>query len=440
MELILTHAQADFDAFSSMLCAQRLFPEAIPVLPSTSIYKLREVLSLYRDIVDFRSSGYLKKLKKPDLKRIIVVDTKKRGKLKEFDPWIMQAGRRLMIFDHHPPTSDDLTRGILEQYAYGANTTGLFFKLRECNLHLTPEEASIALLGIYADTGNLTYPSTTAEDAEAVSELLRLGADLQTVNHYLRPFYDPAQRFVFREMLSSLKEIDMDGYNVVLVKQELEEPVQGLSTLLANASDMVGADAILGVFSSKTKPGVQLIIQSLVPEINAFEIIDHFDGGGHAGAAATFLPKANVDAVADTLITLLTEVPLPSTRVKDIMTQPVFTLPPDLSLQDAAAALSRKGIHGAPVLDESGKMVGVISLRDVEKAALHNLLHAPASGFMAHKVVTIEPDAPLITARKLISSRDIGRLPVVEDGRLVGIISRADILKNGNDTLTIQDN
>jgi len=273
-----------------------------------------------------------------------------------------------------------------------------------------------------------------------VSELLRMGADLKTVNHYLRPFYDLAQRFVFREMLSSLKEMDMDGYNVVLVKQELEEPVQGLSVLLANASDMVGADAILGVFSSKTKPGVQLIIQSLVPEINAFEIIDHFDGGGHAGAAATFLPKANVDAVADTLITLLTEVPLPSTRVKDIMTQPVFTLPPDLSLQDAAAALSRKGIHGAPVLDESGKMVGVISLRDVEKAALHNLLHAPASGFMAHKVVTIEPDAPLITARKLISSRDIGRLPVVEDGRLVGIISRADILKNGNDTLASQDN
>jgi tRNA nucleotidyltransferase (CCA-adding enzyme) len=436
MELILTHTRADFDAFSSMLCAARLFPEAIPILPSTSVFKLREVLSLYRDIADFQYSGYLKKLKKYDIERVIVVDTKKHGKLKEFESCLNKAGRHILIFDHHPPTSDDLTLGLLEQYPYGANTTGLFFKLREEKIQLTPEEATIALLGIYADTGNLTYPGTTAADAEAVSELLRQGADLQTVNHYLRPFYDPTQRSVFREMLSSLQEMDMDGYNVVLVKQELDEPVQGLSALLANASDMVGADAIVGVFCSKKKPGVQLIIQSLVSEIHAVEIISHFEGGGHPGAAAAFLPQGDMETVAETLVGLLTEVPLPSTRVKDIMTRSVFTLTPDLSVREAAAALTEKGIHGAPVLNEAGDLVGVLSLRDAEKAALNNLLHAPTTGFMSHKVTTIGPEAPLITAKKLISSRDIGRLPVMEDGRLVGIISRADILKMANGSLS----
>ena len=82
MDLIVTHLRTDFDAFASMLIAGRLFPGAIPVLPSTTIYKLREVLSLYRDVADFKNIRYLNKLKKPSIDQVIVVDTKKRGMLK----------------------------------------------------------------------------------------------------------------------------------------------------------------------------------------------------------------------------------------------------------------------------------------------------------------------------------------------------------------------
>ena len=88
MDLIITHIRTDFDAFASMLLAGRLFPEAIPVLPSTTIYKLREVLSLYRDVADFKNIRYLNKLKKPSIGQVIVVDTKKKGMLKEFIPYL----------------------------------------------------------------------------------------------------------------------------------------------------------------------------------------------------------------------------------------------------------------------------------------------------------------------------------------------------------------
>jgi tRNA nucleotidyltransferase (CCA-adding enzyme) len=428
LDLIITHAGADFDAFASMLLASRLFPQAMPILPGTTIFRLRELISLYRDTADFRTAAYLNKRKKLVPGRIVVVDTKKRVQISEFAPWLEKSSEAL-VFDHHPPTSDDYTNCTVEHFPYGANATGLYFKLAGEGLTLTPQEATIVLLGIYADTGNLTYPGTTAEDALAVSDLLRLKADLSVVNHYLRPYFDPAQLMVFREMLTGAREFDMEGYKVVLIKQRLQKVTQGLSGLVSQAGDMMGADAIFGVFAAEDKPGVQIILQSLVPEIDAGQMAGHFDGGGHPGAAAAFLPKAGMDGVADTLMTLLTEAPLPLTKVRDRMSTGLYLLAPNLSVAEAVRRLMDQGISGAPVVNGQAELVGVFSRRDVEKARLANLMHAPISAFMScHKLQTVTPDTPIVTAKKIISLNDVGRLPVLEGARLVGIISRSDIL------------
>ena len=438
MDLIVPHVRTDFDAFASMLCAAKLYPDAVPIVPSNIIYRLKEVLSLYRNVADFKNVKYVKKIKDQDIDSIIVVDTKKRGQLKEFEACLGRA-QKTIIFDHHPPTADDVitTGGAVVQYPYGANTTGLFLRLLDQGITLEPQEATILLLGIYADTGNLTYPGTTPADAAAVSELLRLKADLSTVNHYLRPHFDPGQLMVFRDLLSEAVEYNLEGYKVVLVKKVLDRPQPGLSYLIGQVSDMVGADAILGLFATESKPGVQIIIQSLVPEIDAAEITGHFSGGGHPGAAAALLPVADLDGVHDTLMTLLTEAPLPTQKVRDLMTREVFTVPPDLPLTETAKLLVEKGVGGAPVRNEAGKMIGVISLRDVEKARVQDRLNVPTKAFMAHKVLTLSPDDPLIIAKKLISHRDIGHIPVMENSTLVGIISRTDILGALNNKTTI---
>ena len=428
MEIIIPHQRADFDAFASMLLASKMFPEAVPILSNTLVVKLNEFLSLYRDVADFQRIKYLKK-RKARVDHVIVVDTKKKGQLRDFENYM--AGAELTIYDHHPPTSDDLHTENLELFPYGANTTGLLLKLLGRGLHFSPLEATVALLGIYADTGNLTYPATTAEDAQAVSELLRLGADLATVNQYLRPHFDLSQRYVFREMLSSAREYDMEGYNVVLVKLLLQRPLEGISVLVSQAGDMVGADAILGVFAAESRPGVQIIVQSHIPEIDAGEIATHFSGGGHAGAAAAFLPKADLEGVADTLMTLLTEAPLPTTKVGDLMSRDVLTVTPDTPLAASAELMRDKGVRGAPVVNDRGFVVGVISMRDVEKASIHGLLQAaPTSAFMSEKVTTLSPDTPLVAAKKVITTRNIGHLPITDDGLLVGIVSRTDILNN----------
>ena len=431
MDLIVTHNRADFDAFASMLLASRLFPEAQPVLPGTLIYKLREFISLYRDVADFPNIRQIKKRKNLAVDRVIVVDTRKSGQLLEFKRYL-ESALEVLIFDHHPATAFDIDidLGTVEEFGYGANSTGLYFKLIETGQTLSPMESTIVLLGIYADTGNLTFPGTTADDVLAASLLMRSGADLQTVNHYLRPYFDPAQRLVFREILTSHQELLLEGYKIVFIKQRLDNIMQGISTLISQAADMLGADAILGIFATNGKPGVQIIIQSLIPEINAAELSAVFEGGGHPGAAAAFLPKADLDGVAETLLTLLTEAPLPTAKVRDHMSIHIRTVPAEMPLHETARRFEEHNIRGAPVVDDRGSVIGIISSRDIEKARQQDMLHARTSGFMSKKVITLSPDTPLVSARKLIASQNIGHVPIMEGEHLVGIISRTDILQS----------
>ncbi len=440
MDLILSHHRTDFDAFASMLLAQKLFPQARPFLPGTVIYKLREFISLFRNTADFPDVSKLRKIKGLEIGTAVVVDTRKRHQVKDFAPFLNQA-KRVVVFDHHPPTADDLDAYEVEIYSFGANTTGLARKLERDagTLDLTPVEATIVLLGIYADTGNLTYPGTTAEDALVVARMLQMGADLQTVNEYLRPYFDPAQRFVFRDMLHSAREIDIEGYKIVLTLQRLAKPIQGLSILVAQAGDMLGADAILGVFGAEDREGVQLVLQSHMPEINVAELAHRFGGGGHPGAAAANIPQAGLEETAESLLAFMTEAPWPTTKVRDRMTLEVVTLPPDISLSECADRMNRRGVGGAPVVDDGGRMVGVISMRDVEEAGQKGLLHIPIKGFMKHKVITVQPEDPLVSARKIISSHNVGHLPVVSNGSLVGILSRSDVLRsNGRDARPVE--
>ena len=81
-----------------------------------------------------------------------------------------------------------------------------------------------------------------------------------------------------------------------------------------------------------------------------------------------------------------------------------------------------------PVICDT-EVIGMISRRDVDKARLHHLVHAPVKGFMNVNVVSIAPDESVRDVQALMVKHDIGRLPVIENGNLIGIVSRSDILR-----------
>jgi len=108
---------------------------------------------------------------------------------------------------------------------------------------------------------------------------------------------------------------------------------------------------------------------------------------------------------------------------RDIMTRNVFTTTPQTTIRDAARILAEQHISGLPVVDESGKIIGMVTEADI--------ISKPGkivADIMTKDVIAVKEDTPVEEIASLLSKRKIKRVPVVNEGRIVGIISRADIV------------
>lgn len=108
------------------------------------------------------------------------------------------------------------------------------------------------------------------------------------------------------------------------------------------------------------------------------------------------------------------------------MSSPVHTVTPDTSLRELANQLSTWGHTGACVVRD-GSVVSVISRTDLSRAQLRGQLHLKVRSAMSQRLVTTPADASLERMLELLERHDIGRLPVMEDGRLLGIVTRSDV-------------
>jgi CBS domain-containing protein len=119
--------------------------------------------------------------------------------------------------------------------------------------------------------------------------------------------------------------------------------------------------------------------------------------------------------------------------VGDFMTTDLWILAPDVNIYEAVDFLIKHGISGAPVVDGQGKLAGVITEKDclslLAKGANHQRPDGTVEEFMTREVHTIPPRMDIYFAAGLFLAKPYRRFPVVEGERLVGIISRRDVLK-----------
>lgn len=124
---------------------------------------------------------------------------------------------------------------------------------------------------------------------------------------------------------------------------------------------------------------------------------------------------------------------LRSVFVKDHMSQSVVTLDPDMEILRAAHELVSNDISGAPVLDKHGRLIGVLSERDCMQVAMQGHYHGTPAGqvkdYMSENPQWVGPEQSILTLADLFITGRFHRYPVVDNGRLVGIISRRDVMK-----------
>jgi CBS domain-containing protein len=112
---------------------------------------------------------------------------------------------------------------------------------------------------------------------------------------------------------------------------------------------------------------------------------------------------------------------------QDIMTHKVCTIRSEASAQEAAQLLDQKRISGLPVVNEDDDIIGIITEADIISKVDREGLHV--SDIMSHEIISVNEETPVSEIALLLTQRKIKRVPVVQDGKLVGIVSRADIVR-----------
>ncbi|WP_293368647.1 CBS domain-containing protein [Nevskia sp.] len=124
---------------------------------------------------------------------------------------------------------------------------------------------------------------------------------------------------------------------------------------------------------------------------------------------------------------------LDSVKVRDYMTTKLVTFRPDMEVMHAVHTLVEKGISGAPVVDAKGNLLGVLSQRDCLEVALtaaqDSCIAGPVAQYMSEKPVTVDPETNLTQLATMFCTAPFRRYPVIENGQLVGQISRSDVLR-----------
>jgi CBS domain-containing protein len=110
----------------------------------------------------------------------------------------------------------------------------------------------------------------------------------------------------------------------------------------------------------------------------------------------------------------------------EIMTCKVSTIHPEASVQEAAHLLSRERISGAPVVNVDGMIIGIVTEADIIGKVDREGLHV--ADIMSREIIAVTEDTPVNAIAMLLAERKIKRVPVVRSGKLVGIVSRADIV------------
>ncbi|MBT3321852.1 MAG: CBS domain-containing protein [Anaerolineae bacterium] len=442
MQIILTHERADFDALASLFGAHLLNEEFIPILPRQLNRNLRAFLTLYGREFPFVEQRDLSRKK---VEEVLLVDTQSLITVKG-----MGKKTRVSVLDHHP-LKEDLPEGWdLRIDLTGATATLLTEDLIAAEKHLSALQATLLLIGIYEDTGSLSYASTTPRDIRASAWLLEQGADLNIATDFLNAPLSPAQQEIYDELCANAVAHEINGHQIIIACGDARDSDEEVSSLAHKLRDLLDPDALFILV--ETSSGTRLVARSSTDDINVGEIAKKMGGGGHPRAAAALIkakevlpPKGgvirggqasgqltgtqsqNTSAPCLGILEILKEEIQPSITVAEMMSRGPQILSPEASVEKASELMKKFGYEGYPVV-ENGRVVGLLNRRAVDRANSHKM-DANAGSLMEAGEVTLALDDALATIQRRMRDSGWGQIPVVDEGEVVGIVTRTDLLK-----------
>jgi tRNA nucleotidyltransferase (CCA-adding enzyme) len=427
MRLILTHENADFDAIASMWAAHRLYPETQPLLPRRINRNVEQFLILYWDAFRYARADEWRRRR---VDAIILVDTHGMNSVRG-----VVRNPKVLVLDHHTNYTEQ-PGWTYEIASVGATTTMLVEKIQQAGLILSAEEGTLFLLGIYEDTGSMTYDTTSSRDISAAAWLVDQGAMLSVVRQFLSVPLTPLQRDLYDELQTAVRWLDINGQTIVITAAAApdgyEEEVSSVVHRLRDALAVSGLFVLVHMGRD-----VQLVARSTNEYIDVAHVARKLGGGGHSRAAAALIPKTSLIEVERRLQTLVHEAVKPMVHVGQLMSYGVQTIAATTKVSQAAERMRRSGHEGYPVVDEvSHQVVGLLTRRAVDRAMSHDLGQLPVSRVMRAGAITVRPSDSIERLQQLMLTEGWGQIPVLEemgDGAAalpIGIVTRTDLLNH----------
>lgn len=422
MCLIITHKNGDFDSLAAVVAASKIFPGSTVIMPDPVHPNVRSFINLYRDLLPLANPRDVEET----YKRVVIVDTNRRDRIGGWTKFLDRA-EEIIIYDHHHGDGD-ISADHLVKEIVGSTTTILFDEIKNSNIKLTEFETTLMALGIYEDTGCLTYDITTKKDAATVASLWELGLNPKLLQEYLRSPLSSAQKELFEKLFRNSEFYEINQRRVLISTTVLDEYVVGASALMQILDEI--EDAGLTIAIIQMTESIYLAARSKDEDLNLNELLAPFNARGYPSAVSTQFKGVNAEEVKKQVVEFLKYYLPPAIIADKAASRPVFTVKSDISLAEADALLAEHSFKGCPVV-ENGRLVGIISRRDLQKGFKNDLNHAPVKGFMSTEIITATPGQPLTEIRKQMVEHNIGRVPLVDEkGNLEGIITRSDILRH----------
>ncbi|MFI5167372.1 MAG: CBS domain-containing protein [Thermoanaerobaculales bacterium] len=422
MHIVTTHLGADFDALGAAAGALLLVPGARVVFPGSQEAAVRRFLAAEQvELPEIR----VRELRRARISEATVVDCSSWRRLGEVGELIAKAGCPVRVVDHHPESGDAIPAAELLTAPVAATCTVVAEELKRRAVALDRLTASLLLMGIYEDTGGLTYADTTATDIGAAAWLFEAGARLEWVRRYvLRPL-EPEQLELLNQFVEGAVEHQVGGVRVVITVARPSEQVEEAAYVIHRYAEIFDLPVVIALLEA---PGQLVVIaRSAFAGVNAGKLLAGMGGGGHATAAAARLRGRSAVEVGEQLLGEIAQMVGAIWTAAKLATPYLHTCPSTLSVSEAKQRLVRLRINAMPV-EQDGKLIGVVTRQILDNALAGGMGERPITTTMRPGVPEVSADAPFDEVQHLFMETQT-RFVVVRLPAGWGIITRMDIFR-----------
>jgi len=407
-----------------MLAAKKLYPKAKLAFPGSQEKGLRDFF--LQSTIYVLQTERIKNIDFEKITRLILVDIRQKDRIGRFKEILGKKGLDIHIYDHHPASDNDLVGSVNVIKEVGATTT-IFCKIfQERKITITPDEATIMMMGIYEDTGSLTFSSTTEHDFYASAYLLNQGGNLNIVSDIVTKELTAEQVSLLYELIHTASAYNINGTDVVIAKASHEKYVSDFAVLVHKLRDMENIDVLFVLAEMAGR--VYLVARSRIKKVNVNKIALEFGGGGHATAASAAIKGSTLPQAEEKLKKILHAKIAPPQTAKNIMSSPVITARADETITEVGEKMSKLQLKTLPVM-ESSRLVGLINREIIDRAISHKLGNLLIKEYMIADFPVVTPYTSWTKIQKIILQENHKFIPVLKSEKLVGVISRTDILR-----------